>query len=314
MEKTSEPKRGKKVFINRDKFLSLLKEIDAMEDLVEIKNRVTKLKNTLVNYKNDEEGLLNINSDGDTITRREDVLLSELGQILDSRTVERAKYYLKRTKNGVQGKKTNKINDINLALWKEYDEIITDSLWVLEKRDTSGAHLGWYWGNFIPQIPRQLLLRYTKKGEWIIDPFLGSGTTLIECRRLGRNGIGIEINKETAQKAIELIEKENNPHNVETVTISADSSLINLNKVLREKGIKKAQFIVFHPPYFDIIKFSDEPQDLSNARNVESFLKGFGAILDNVLPYLESGRYFAVVIGDKYSKGEWIPLGFLCMQ
>jgi hypothetical protein len=40
----------------------------------------------------------------------------------------------------------------------------------------------------------------------------------------------------------------------------------------------------------------------------------FGAVVDNTAPYLERGRYFALVIGDKYSQGEWIPLGFYCMQ
>ena len=70
--------------------------------------------------------------------------------------------------------KTGKINNINLSRWKEYDEIITDSLWLFDKRDTSGAHLGWYWGNFIPQIPRQLMLRYTKKGNWVLDAFFAT--------------------------------------------------------------------------------------------------------------------------------------------
>jgi hypothetical protein len=40
----------------------------------------------------------------------------------------------------------------------------------------------------------------------------------------------------------------------------------------------------------------------------------FGAVVDNTTPYLENGRYFALVVGDKYSKGEWVPLGFYCMQ
>jgi len=69
-----------------------------------------------------------------------------------------------------------------------------------------------------------------------------------------------------------------------------------------------------HPPYHDIIKFSKDEKDLSNAKNTEEFLKMFGAVVDNATPYLEKGRYFALVIGDKYSKGEWIPLGFYCMQ
>jgi len=46
-----------------------------------------------------------------------------------------------------------KINDLNLNNWKEYQNIITDSLWIFKERDKSGAHKGNYHGNFIPQIP-----------------------------------------------------------------------------------------------------------------------------------------------------------------
>ena len=69
-----------------------------------------------------------------------------------------------------------------------------------------------------------------------------------------------------------------------------------------------------HPPYLDIIKFSNNPRDLSNACSVESFLTMMNKIVDNASLVLDRGRYFALVIGDKYSKGEWIPLGFLTMN
>jgi len=184
------------VILNKEKLIEVLSEVTTLNDLSFIKNRILALKDIITNHKKDQEGILNIEANGDTISLRRDVLTSELNQILESQTLERAKYYLKRLEKGVQKVKTSKINDINLLRWKEYDDIITDSLWILNKRDTSGAHLGWYWGNFIPQIPHQMMLRYTKKGDWVLDTFVGSGTTLIECRRLGRNGIGIELNPE----------------------------------------------------------------------------------------------------------------------
>jgi len=81
-------------------------------------------------------------------------------------------------------------NDIDVNQWKEYDEIITDSLWLIGSRDKSGTHTAELHGNFIPQIPHQAMLRYTKRGEIVLDTFLGSGTTLIECKRLGRNRNG----------------------------------------------------------------------------------------------------------------------------
>ena len=84
-------------------------------------------------------------------------------------------------------------NDLDPKYWKEYTDINTDSLWIIDKRDNSGVHSPDYHGNFVPQIPHQLFTRYTKKGDWILDPFMGGGTSLIEAQRMGRNSIGIEL-------------------------------------------------------------------------------------------------------------------------
>jgi hypothetical protein len=69
-----------------------------------------------------------------------------------------------------------------------------------------------------------------------------------------------------------------------------------------------------HPPYWDIIKFSKDKKDLSNAKTLDGFLNLFGKVVDATYPVLDKGRYLAVVIGDKYSGGNWIPLGFYTMQ
>lgn len=303
-----------KVILNKKKFIEILSGISTLNDLNFIKSKTLGLKNIITNCGSDRDGILNIDRNGDTVSLRRDVLISELNQVLGSRSPERARHYLNRLLAGVKKVKTSKINEINLLRWKEYDEIITDSLWVLDKRDSSGAHLGWYWGNFIPQIPRQMMLRYTKKNDWVLDTFLGSGTTLIECRRLGRNGVGIELNQEVALKAKELIEKERNLYNVVSDVVVSDSRAIDLQEVLARYKIRQVQLLIMHPPYHDIIRFSKEKTDLSNAENTGEFLKMFGEVVDNATPYLQKGRYFVLVIGDKYSKGEWIPLGYYCMD
>jgi DNA modification methylase len=282
--------------------------------LKEIRKDITQLKNKTAKGTCGNNGQILIKTESDLIEYSSSLFEKELDQILKTKTIERTKYYLKRLVKSLSEKKIGKINDLNLNRWKEYDDLITDSLWIFDKRDTSGMHKASYWGNFIPQIPNQLLRRFTKKGEWVLDPFLGSGTTLIECKRLGRNGIGVELNPSVAKSTESLLKKEKNPNKIKTKIIVADSSKVNFNTELKSLKIKSYQFAIMHPPYWDIIKFSNDKKDLSNADSVESFLKMFGAVAQNIFNVLDKKRYCAVIIGDKYESGEWIPLGFYVMQ
>lgn len=206
-----------------------------------------------------------------------------------------------------------KYNDLNLEKWKDYDDIYTDSLWVIEKRDNSGAHTGKYHGNFVPQIPHQLFSRYTKKKDWILDPFMGSGTSLIEAQRMGRNSIGIDIQKTVINEAMSRIKTEKN-NKCKVVTAFGDSKDVEINEILMEQKIKNVQFIIYHPPYWDIIKFSRYVNDLSNTKSLDDFLNSFGKVIDNTVKYLEKNRYCACVIGDKYTNGQVVPLGYYCMN
>ncbi len=242
------------------------------------------------------------------------VLLEQLQQILEARTLRRAHYYLQRLRKSLTEVRRSVVNDINLNRWKEYDTIRTDSLWLVDRRDASGAHEAWYWGNFIPEIPRQMMLRYTRAGDWVLDPFAGSGTTLIECRRLGRHGLGIELNAEVVAQASCRVAEEPNPFGVTTTLVTADSTTLDFRALLGAHDVDQVQLLILHPPYHDIICFSDGERDLSNAPDVEAFIESFADVVSRARKVLEPGRYLVVVIGDKYQDGAWIPLGFYVMQ
>ncbi|MCW6168984.1 MAG: RsmD family RNA methyltransferase [Thermoplasmatales archaeon] len=243
-----------------------------------------------------------------------EVNVSDLEQVVNSFTAERAKHYVKRIIKGITEQRTSKFNDINLNRWKEYDYIITDSLWTFDKRERGEGHNAKYWGNFIPQIPHQLLLRFTKRGDWVLDPFMGSGTTLIECRRLGRNSVGIDLEDKAIEQAQENLKKTKDTYSSKTKIIMSDNLDVDYLALVDELGIKSFQFVLLHPPYWDIIKFSENDRNFSNFASMELFLDGMSRLAKLLRPVLGDERYLALVIGDKYSEGKWVPLGFYSMQ
>lgn len=207
-------------------------------------------------------------------------------------------------------------SDLDMSRWKEYEEVETDSLWIIPSRENGNGHSLDYHGNYVPQIATQLLTRFTRADDVVLDLFLGSGTTAVEAANLGRRCIGVDLKADLVEQVSEKV----------SLTIRSDRAALlpadsasddcraRIQDVLRRWGRDRAQLLLLHPPYHDIIRFSDLPNDLSNAPDTDTFMELFRRVAANGYALLEPGRYAAVIIGDKYAKGELIPLGFLCMQ
>jgi hypothetical protein len=65
------------------------------------------------------------------------------------------------------------------------------TVWSFENRGKWATHRGDYRANWAPEIPRNLILRYTEPNNLVLDQMVGSGTTLVECKLLNRNRIGV---------------------------------------------------------------------------------------------------------------------------
>jgi hypothetical protein len=206
-------------------------------------------------------------------------------------------------------------SDIDLNRWREYEEVKTDSLWLYDSRASGDGHQLDYHGNYIPQIATQIFTRYSKKDDIVLDLFLGSGTTAIEAARMARRCIGVELKPEL----VEYVRSKISPDLLDSRIYvlqgnsAASQTVEQISNVLQAMAVSFAHLLILHPPYADIIQFSDHPDDLSNT-TTEAFLDSFEAVARHGYELLTPGRFAALIIGDKYAKGELIPLGFWCME
>lgn len=197
--------------------------------------------------------------------------------------------------------------------WRELD-INVDSLWIFPERDRGGKHANVYHGNFIPQVPRQLLERYTREGELVLEFFTGSGTTLYECESLKRDYIGFDINPKILQYVTERMVGSEARYILNNCDVVGEECELLIKEGLEAMGRDSVDFFIAHPPYLDIVKFTDQAEDLSQESDIATFLDKLMQAFDHGLKYLRPKGYFAVVMGDVYKKSEVLPLGFCVMN
>jgi DNA modification methylase len=173
---------------------------------------------------------------------------------------------------------------------------------------TGATVVGNYRGNWSPYIPRNLILRYTAPGELVLDQMAGSGTTLVECKLLGRRAVAVDINHDAVMVARNRLDFSYAPldgdYKVPDIrTYVGDARSLDL---IESESI---DLIATHPPYASIIPYShDREGDLSSVHSIAEFAQEMRKVAEECMRVLKPGKHCAVLIGDTRRSKHFVPI------
>lgn len=196
-----------------------------------------------------------------------------------------------------------------ITKWEPEDfELEMTTHWSFPKRGDWATHDAKWRGNWSPYIPRNILLRYSKENDLVLDQFAGGGTTLVEAKLLNRNIIGVDINDTALARCHEKTTFEYEGENGKVSIHKGDAR--NLDFV----PDNIIDLICTHPPYADIIQYSkDIPEDLSLLK-IKDFLEEMKKVAAESYRVMKKDKFCAILMGDTRQKGHMIPMSFDVMR
>ncbi len=174
------------------------------------------------------------------------------------------------------------------------------------------------------ELVSEFVTFFTKAGEWVLDPFAGSGATAVACAESGRHCVGIELSERFARKAQERL-AQRSPRSGCVVQLGdardiADASFWDQAQVpdlpLGDGGLPLFDFVMTSPPYWDMLRhsrggvksthkqraekgletvYSEDKRDLGNISEYDEFVAEVARILGNLKGLLRPERYMVVV-------------------
>lgn len=190
------------------------------------------------------------------------------------------------------------------------------TVWRFNKRGAWAVHDGYYRGNWAPQVPRNLILMYTRRNDVVLDAFVGGATTLIECALLQRKGLGVDVSPHAVrisrQKLSALrrwIKREKPGLKIDVKVRLGDSRHLSF---LDDESV---DLICTQLPYGNALRYTATvPSDLSRINSQDEFFKQMQKVALEFKRVLKNRKRCAVMMGDVRKSGRFYPMGFRTLE
>jgi DNA modification methylase len=181
--------------------------------------------------------------------------------------------------------------------------------------------------SFPPALSNHFIEFFSKKHDWVFDPFMGIGSVLKSSELLERNCWGIELNKKYQEFALNRVKHDKSL----TLTVTHGDARI-ATSIWKEQQIPKIDLVITSPPYWDMLgksrggvksalkrrvangldeKYSDNPEDLGNIADLNDYIDELNSIFVNMKNILSPNAYIVVVLQNIRKKdGEMEPVAW----
>jgi DNA modification methylase len=217
----------------------------------------------------------------------------------------------------------NRLNDLNTKEWLKFQKS-----WFVHNPPPRRKQVLRHPAKFPETLAQEFIEFFTKREQIVLDPMVGTGSTLIACLRAGRHSIGIELNHTYAEIAHKLVEEERailgqvaEGFRAEVITGDAD--------LLDDFNLPTVDYVFTSPPYWDMLHsrgaktqrqrrttqeldtiYSDDPADLGNISDYNEFLDRLVAIYTQLRPYIRPRSYLTIIVKNVKKGGRIYPLAW----
>jgi DNA modification methylase len=221
--------------------------------------------------------------------------------------------------------KRNALNDLSPKDWIKFQKS-----WFIHNPPRREPHVLLHPAKFPESLVEEFISFFTKKGMNVLDPMVGTGSTLLACVRTGRHGYGIELNAAYARIARERVKRElalleptgDTPRGLTARVVTGDA------RNLRSFKLPTMDYCITSPPYWDMLRmkgaftqktrrtegldvaYSENAADLGNIADYAQFLNDLVAIYREVHGLLRPRAYLTVIVKNVKKKGKIYPLAW----